>query len=200
MWYRDAIWRHRSGPILFHGMACFLTAPSHCLNQYRLLISEVLWHSYLSKLTASSRATLLFNEFANYSFKVTVTSPIGHYVKLGLCGYCSVASLINVWLSQPSWWLSAQRWMSFFYALVGIYHQSSNVSRTLSKNCWSLRCSWSIACRRCSNYFFILDLIHGFDGFGKDNCKTRRDTFKCWDLLCLILEIWRYANLQSHID
>ena len=25
-------------------------------------------------------------------------------------------------------------------------------------NCWSLRCSWSIAWRRCSNYIFILDL------------------------------------------
>ena len=25
-------------------------------------------------------------------------------------------------------------------------------------NCWSLRCSWSIACRWCSNYIFIFDL------------------------------------------
>ena len=29
-------------------------------------------------------------------------------------------------------------------------------------NCWSLRCSWSIACRRCSNYIFILHLTLGF--------------------------------------
>ena len=40
-------------------------------------------------------------------------------------------------------------------------------------NCWSLRCSWSIACRRCSNYIFILDLTPGFNGLGKGNCKTR---------------------------
>ena len=39
--------------------------------------------------------------------------------------------------------------------------QTSNI-RHLSKqyNGWSLRCSWSIACRRCSNYIFILDLTH----------------------------------------
>ena len=30
-----------------------------------------------------------------------------------------------------------------------------------------------IACRHCSNYIFILDLTSGFNGFGKDNCKTR---------------------------
>ena len=34
-----------------------------------------------------------------------------------------------------------------------------NISRTLLGNTiyWSLRCSWSIACRRCSIYIFILD-------------------------------------------
>ena len=31
----------------------------------------------------------------------------------------------------------------------------------------SLRCSWSIACRRYSNYIFILDLKPGFSGLGK---------------------------------
>ena len=28
------------------------------------------------------------------------------------------------------------------------------------QNCWSLRCIWSIACRRCSSYIFILDTRH----------------------------------------
>ena len=45
-------------------------------------------------------------------------------------------------------------------------------------NCRSLRCSWSIACRRCLNYIFILDLIHGFNRLGKNNCKTGRETLK----------------------
>ena len=39
------------------------------------------------------------------------------------------------------------------------------------QNCLSLRCSWSIACRRCSNYIFILDLTPGFNGLDKDNSR-----------------------------
>ena len=53
-------------------------------------------------------------------------------------------------------------------------------------NCGSLRCSWSIACRRCSNYILILDLTPGFNGSGKDNCKPRRGSFKFWDLVRLV--------------
>ena len=62
-------------------------------------------------------------------------------------------------------------------------------------NCRSLRCSWSIACRRCSNYIFILDLIHGFNRLGKDNCKAGRESLYFWNLLCLILETLRYSWL-----
>ena len=46
----------------------------------------------------------------------------------------------------------------------------------------------------CFNYIFILDLTPGFIGLGKDNCKTRRETFKFGDLLRLILEIVRYMQ------
>ena len=57
----------------------------------------------------------------------------------------------------------------------------------LNEDCWSLRCSWSIACRRCSNYIFILDLTPDFNGLDKDNCNMRWEIFKCWDLAQLIL-------------
>ena len=60
-------------------------------------------------------------------------------------------------------------------------------------NCWSLRCSWCIACRRCFNYVFIFHLTLGFNILCKDNCKPRRETFKFWDLVLLILEILRYS-------
>ena len=36
---------------------------------------------------------------------------------------------------------------------------------------------------------FILDITSGFTGLGKDNCKTRRETFKFGDLVPLILDI-----------
>ena len=61
--------------------------------------------------------------------------------------------------------------------------------------CWSLRCSWSIAYRRRSNYIFILDLTPGFNILRKDNCKPRQETFNFWDLVHLILEILRYIKL-----
>ena len=59
-------------------------------------------------------------------------------------------------------------------------------------NCCSLRCSCSIACRRCSNYIFILDLTLDFNGLGQDKCKMRWETVKCWDSVRLILEVWLY--------
>ena len=65
--------------------------------------------------------------------------------------------------------------------------QTSNISAIY---CWSLRCSWSIAWRRYSNYIFIFYLTPGFNGLSKDNFRRRRNTFKLWDLVCLILEFW----------
>ena len=58
--------------------------------------------------------------------------------------------------------------------------------------CWSPKCSWCITCRRCSNYIFILDLTLGFNGLGKNNCKTRRETCQFLDLMLLTLKVLRY--------
>ena len=63
-------------------------------------------------------------------------------------------------------------------------------------NYWSLRCIWSIACRRCSNNIFILHLTLGFN---IDNCKLRRETVKFWDLVHLLLEIlWYISHSTLH--
>ena len=50
-WPSDALWRQRSGSTLAQVMACCLTAPSHYLNQCRLIFSEVQWHSYKVNFT-----------------------------------------------------------------------------------------------------------------------------------------------------
>ena len=42
---RYTIWRQRSRSTLAQVMACCLTAPSHYLNQFWLIISKVQWHS-----------------------------------------------------------------------------------------------------------------------------------------------------------
>ena len=59
------------------------------------------------------------------------------------------------------------------------------------------------ACRRCSNYIFILDLTLGFIGWGKDNCKLRREAFTFGELVRLILESSRHVShdpsCASHI-
>ena len=41
----------------------------------------------------------------------------------------------------------------------------------------------------------FFDLTPGLKGLGKDNCKTRRETFNFGDLVHLILQILRYASL-----
>ena len=40
-----------------------------------------------------------------------------------------------------------------------------------------------LVCPRCSNCIFILDLVPGLNGLGKDNCKSRRESFKFCDLI-----------------
>ena len=76
--------------------------------------------------------------------------------------------------------------------------QTSNINRTLVGNTifWSLRCSWSSA----DNYIFILDLTPGFNGLGKDNCKTKLETYKFFYSVQLIFVILRYIPLLgAHI-
>ena len=46
LWPVDAIWSHRTWSILVQLIVSCLAAPSHYLNQYWLIISEVLWHSH----------------------------------------------------------------------------------------------------------------------------------------------------------
>ena len=42
--------------------------------------------------------------------------------------------------------------------------------------CWSLRCSWSIACRHCSNCILTIDLTPGFNGLGKLQRQLQDET------------------------
>ena len=51
-------------------MACCLKAPSRYLSQYWLLIDEVIQHSPETNFTVSVQATILYNEFENYTFKI----------------------------------------------------------------------------------------------------------------------------------
>ena len=97
----------------------------------------------------------------------------------------------NAWGILHEW----LNWAIVYGIYTKSYCQTSNISHTLVYNtCWSFRCSWSIACRRCSNYIFIFYLTPWFQG----NCKTMWETFKFSDLVRLILEVWRYSFIQYH--
>ena len=56
----------------------------------------------------------------------------------------------------------------------------------------------SSACRRCSNYIFILNLTSGFNGLGIDNYKMRREAFMLWDLVRIILDNLRYFLINCN--
>ena len=59
------------------------------------------------------------------------------------------------------------------------YRQTYNIRRTFVGNIIvDNSICWSIACRRCSKYIFIIHLIPGPNGPDIDNCKTRWETFK----------------------
>ena len=59
---------------------------------------------------------------------------------------------------------------------------------------------YGMYCRCCSNYIFFLDLTHDFNGFDKDNCTTRRETFRLWDLVPLLLRDLMVILLLSFRD
>ena len=82
LWPSDAIWCQRSWSTLVQVMACCLTAPSHYLYQCWLDITEVLWQSSDNNFTASTQATILRNEFENFTSKIIVRSSRGQWVKL----------------------------------------------------------------------------------------------------------------------
>ena len=77
------------------------------------------------------------------------------------------------------------------------------LNKRLSKPLWGWwfempSCSLWRHCNKLHRY--LLSRLPGFNGLGKDNCKTRRETFMFWDLIRLILEVWRYVESYDSRD
>ena len=70
--------------------------PSHYLNHHWLLINETLWHSPECKSTACAWATILYNEFENYTFKIMATSARGQWVNVKW----NIIIDASVWISE----------------------------------------------------------------------------------------------------
>ena len=89
-------------------------------------------------------------------------------------------------------------WFNLFPGTVyqHTYCKTSDIKSTSVENkIVDHSCSWSITCRRCSNYVFIPDITAGFNGSGKDHCMMTPETFEFGDLVWLILEIWQYLTI-----
>ena len=75
------------------------------------------------------------------------------------------------------------------------YRQTSNISRTLVDNKIvdhsDVVGASPVGSAPTTSSFSIF--TPGFNGLGKDNCKTRRVTFKFWGFGAPILEIWRHS-------
>ena len=77
-------WSSISSSKLAQVMACCLITPRHCMHQWCIRISEVLWHSPESKSTANVQTTTLYNELQSSILQITDTSPKGWRVHM-LC-------------------------------------------------------------------------------------------------------------------
>ena len=81
-----------------------------------------------------------------------------------------------------------------------IYSQAYNISRTLVGNKIVIHSgvvgASPVGAAPTTSSF---STYTRFNGLVKDNNKTRRETFKCSDLVHLILEVWRYSHIGVHI-
>ena len=77
----DAIWWHRFRPTLLQIMACCLSAPSHYLNQFWLIISEILWHTLEDICMGNKRDISHWDVFQNDKNNISTTSPGSQWVK-----------------------------------------------------------------------------------------------------------------------
>ena len=142
LWPSDIMWWHISGSTLVQVMARCLTAPSHYLNQYWPPICEVLWHSSESNFTVdmSAQATILYNEFENHNFKITVTFPRRQWVKIHpqrdkdrLRLYSQTSCLLKTWQHQEPGHQQHWHLFSFFLEYSGTCKEKWNLFSTATE-------------------------------------------------------------------
>ena len=95
----------------------------------------------------------------------------GYFCGAYVIMWCAECLPINAW-TMVNYWIhhmplscaGRPEWITRYHPQHGNYpgRTVSNLwykrHPSRQQTCWSLRCSWSIACRRCSNYIFILGL------------------------------------------
>ena len=87
LWPSEAIWHRRSWSTLVQVMACCLRPPIHYLNQCWLTINiffghNIFGHPFQGNVYWNTQDINLQIVFEIYTFKITVTSPWGLWVKM----------------------------------------------------------------------------------------------------------------------
>ena len=145
------------GSTLSQVTACCLAALSHCLNQYWLLISEVLWHSSES------------NQFEYYIHDITATSPTGANELNKRCWKEVRASVSVVYLLLLDWFSHRVNTLWHFtcavtYIWCKVYIIGDDLSRT--SKCHFAKKYRPITCI-CVLTAPVAKMAHSWDHFAK---------------------------------
>ena len=102
------------------------------------------------------------------------------------------------WFETPLRSLWRQRNGSWNVSTCKVYHNEFITSTVITLSykahiirqytCWSLRCSWSIADVQLNFHSRL-----SFNGLGKDSFQTRREIFRFWYLVRIILDVYGYS-------
>ena len=124
-------------------------------SEFKRLLQYTVWWVNQSRQTSNSLAKA-GQKIEKHSFiqMIIRNTPI---ILLWLCSLYHVRPILKL-LSKL-----VNIFAVMFLTFEKIYSQTSNIRRI---------------CRRCSNYIYILDSSPDFNGFGRNNCNTRRETFK----------------------
>ena len=84
-------------------MVCWLMAPNCYLNQYWLIITEVLWYSPVGKFTGNAKDIYYWYKFRNYQFNITAISARGQWVNTqSVVRFCKISHTIDLSLGHYS--------------------------------------------------------------------------------------------------
>ena len=140
--------------------------PRHYLNQWWNIVNWTLGNKF--QWNFHQNTTIFIHVFENVVCGMVSILYRPQYIKPSSLDHGDNAnaydsiSLLHHWTPPPwkyqRWEKSTLKQVALIPMIVYIFYcrQTSNIRHTLIGNkFWSLRCSWSIACRRCSNSFSI---------------------------------------------
>ena len=93
------------------GSCLLLTALSHYLHHWWLIIGGVVWHSFESNFTVSALATILHSDFENYTFSITATPPRGQRIRVKLV---FTHSINTMWIQGTTGYLDTKSYRNYF--------------------------------------------------------------------------------------